>query len=355
MGAWVIKLLVLAWAVTAQTLSATNEQTQELRFKEIYRTPPFPKPIWTSTIPGPGPLYLTALAASHNGKWVASAAPVLRLHKAKTGAMIASFDAGTNGDVGTKIIFTPNDAQILSLSRDSALLWDIKTKKLVRHFDEKLGGLPDAALSPDGKLLLTAAGGRPARLWDVKTGNLLFTYERVVDGVAAVAISPDGNVAACADSRTIRVWRLADRSDVKVRAVGKYDLEIRSSIGLYIRESAKRLNFAKDSSRLLFVGNNTACVWDWQNDKVITRIPSSQIIGQAITDPTGHYAMAGQVEYLKIWELETGNLVAEFCHSQRTSANDFLWVMGVAYSPDGNTAYSGLTPTIKAWTVKSVR
>lgn len=335
-----------------QNASVSGQSVPELRFKGIYLTPPFSEPIWTSAIPGPGPLYLTALSVSHDGGWVASASPVLHLHDARTGEMITSFDTGTNGEIGTKIMFTPDDKQILSLAMNNVLLWDRETKKIVRRFGGNLGGYLDAALSPDGKALLTGAPGHATTLWDVKTGEILFRYTGATNGASAVAISPDGHFAACGDSRTIRVWRLADGSDLKVRTVGPYDLEQRQNVEDYIRHRARRLEFAKGSNQLLCVGTYSACVWDWQSDKVVAQLHSGQIIGQVIIDPSGTYAIAGQGDYLNVWHLGTGDLAASFCHVERQLPNDFALVLGVACSPDGQTLYSGSTPTIKAWSLK---
>jgi WD40 repeat protein len=58
------------------------------------------------------------------------------------------------------------------------------------------------AFTPDGKAVVTAGSGMPARLWDIQSGRQLFRPEPKMDESSystAVACSPDGKFVASAE------------------------------------------------------------------------------------------------------------------------------------------------------------
>ena len=68
----------------------------------------------------------------------------------------------------------------------------------------------DAAFTPDGRLLATAAG-RTVRLWDVVAAREIERYDWQVGAVRSVAFSPDGMTAAAAGhKKAIVIWDVGD-------------------------------------------------------------------------------------------------------------------------------------------------
>src|SRR5205807_2674829 len=91
------------------------------------------------------------------------------------------------------LAFRPDRRSLLTVSSNTAQLWDVRT------------GLPAgpalrypisiaAAVSPDGRTVLTGSTDGNGRLWDVATGRLLHTLP-CPSGVHFVAFSPDGGTA----------------------------------------------------------------------------------------------------------------------------------------------------------------
>src|SRR5206468_9668432 len=72
-----------------------------------------------------------------------------------------------------------------------------------------------AALSPDGKTVLTGSQDRTARLWDAATGKPTGVGLKHGAGVLAVAFSPDGKTVATGSwDATARLWDCATGTPV---------------------------------------------------------------------------------------------------------------------------------------------
>src|SRR5262249_8472918 len=89
-------------------------------------------------------------------------------------------------------------------------LWDVRTGKLVRRFDQQQGGMA-LKFSADGKLLAGACQDGGVHLWEVATGKELPKLTGYRGWVNAVAFAPDGATLALAgaDSQVIYLWDVA--------------------------------------------------------------------------------------------------------------------------------------------------
>ena len=75
-------------------------------------------------------------------------------------------------------------------------MWDASSGKDLLVLKGPTGTLFDAAFSPDGHTLVTAAGNKTARLWSADSGDPVGALEGHAGYVRAVAFSPDGAVIA---------------------------------------------------------------------------------------------------------------------------------------------------------------
>ena len=72
----------------------------------------------------------------------------------------------------------------------------------LRHTGRVVG----AALSPDGKRVLSGGGDRTVRLWDADTGKELRKMTGHTGDVVSVAFGPKGRALSGSFDRTMRLW-----------------------------------------------------------------------------------------------------------------------------------------------------
>ena len=91
-------------------------------------------------------------------------------------------------------------------------LVDLEAGELVAEFDPlsfKPGhsGVSSAALSPDGRTLLTGGGEGTAQMWDLASGRVLRTFQGHQLPVSSLAFAPDGKrILTGSWDRTVRLW-----------------------------------------------------------------------------------------------------------------------------------------------------
>jgi WD40 repeat protein len=108
------------------------------------------------------------------------------------------------------VFFVPDAKTAVSTGMDgAAILWNLDNGEVVRRMTHT-GGIYGAALSPNGKRLLTAGfGDKAVRLWLLETGAMVKSFPDHGAAALGVAFSKDGNLALSCDARaTIRLWRL---------------------------------------------------------------------------------------------------------------------------------------------------
>ncbi len=91
-------------------------------------------------------------------------------------------------------------------------MWDVASGKEIRAFPE---GAQSAALSPDGKHVLTGTGP-VARLWGVESAGIRSTLDGHTAMVSALVFSPDGTrVLTGSRDGTARLWDAASRQEIR--------------------------------------------------------------------------------------------------------------------------------------------
>jgi len=134
---------------------------------------------------------------------------ILKIWDVRTRKLIRTFENGY-GEVHA-VAFSPTGKEVFA-GRDgwSLQLIDAASGKVIQSFRGSDGTIKAAAFSPDGRQLATGGSNNDACLWDVQSGRMLFHFEGHSSGVYSVAFTPDGKqILTASFDQTIRVWDTA--------------------------------------------------------------------------------------------------------------------------------------------------
>jgi WD40 repeat protein len=133
----------------------------------------------------------------------------VRVWNLRTGSVVHELEHGTSRDWVEASRFDTRGQVMVRASTDGTVrLWGAEDGEARETFGRPGGpALTDAALSPDGALVLAGGADPAAWLWRRRDGALVARLRTQARAVNAVAYSPDGRFVALAAGRTVRVWR----------------------------------------------------------------------------------------------------------------------------------------------------
>jgi eukaryotic-like serine/threonine-protein kinase len=217
-------------------------------------------------------------------------------------------DLARRGDVAAGLLWMheglrtapPDDPHWADLVRKNLGGWDARLHAL-KHVFVLRDQAYAAALSPDGKLLLTGNGDL-AEFWDTATGSLAGHLPFVAGGIQCVAFSPDGTRAAIGGGAGVHIVDVAKRG---------FEGDV-----LPTRGAAFRCAFSPDGRRLLATSRErTAPIWDVGsrhlvreldsgNDNLIIWSGAFRSDGKQVVCGLKHRSLIGAPAEAAIWALD---------------------------------------------------
>jgi WD40 repeat protein len=183
------------------------------------------------------------------------------------------------------------DGALLVTGSDDATakIFDTGRFSLVRTLDTGSGDVKAVAVSPDCRVVAT--GGVALKIWDAATGKLLGGKDDYIHGIRALAFSPDGAlvIGAAGMGKRLEVCRLAEFSFASVK-----DTDWLNSVC-----------FAADG-RLLTGGGSAAKIWPAPySAPAISLEGHSDEIYSAAFSPDGKAAVtASNDKTVRLWSLQ---------------------------------------------------
>ena len=226
-----------------------------------------------------------------------------------------------------------------------------------------------AAVSPDGLILATGGWDRIVTLWNVETQTVSRTLKGHTGEIRTLAFSPDGKflVSGGADNwieHPESVARNTDGELVVIMKEGKTryfapdENHIDKTAKVWEIETGKNIATLENPSQVIAVmfssnGHHIAaasrgnvslwCTKTWRN---FATLDVSKVESLAFSPNGTRLATGGSwQEQIKLWDVESGNLIAEFSGHKGN-------VKSLAFSPDGRLLASGsFDNTILMWDV----
>lgn len=263
---------------------------------------------------------------------------LVKVWDVETGTILNEF-VGHTDKINSVVFFLGGDLVISGSSDKTIKLWNLKTNNLIRTFYGHNGIVWDLAVSPDGTKIASASSDETVKVWNLKTGDVLKNFTNHSSSVRAVAFAPNGNNLVSGDFQgKIKLWNLNNTSVEKFNA----------------KDIIRGLDFTSMGDKFISVGSNShTSVWDLEQKKAETsyNIHSGTIYGVDCA-PYADIVVTGSsnATEIKIWEFNTGKVIAEF-NSQFGNFNFHQSsVSSVQFSETGHKIISGsYDGTAKVW------
>jgi len=153
--------------------------------------------------------YITAVAFSPDGKWVAAASRDERkacIWEAATGRLVREI-----APIYTLWLRFSPDGKVLATNNTNGRveLTNVETGKVEKYFIGHKALVVDAAFSPDGRRLVTVGDDHAIRLWDLESGSKVLVLDNEYE-FSSAAFSKDGLRLATGSFKTnLRLWDAA--------------------------------------------------------------------------------------------------------------------------------------------------
>ncbi len=269
----------------------------------------------------------------------------------------AKFTLEKAGSLRAACLFSPNGDTFVVSGKAGILFWDTATRKVRKTLTGHPTTATTLALSPDGKMLVSANGESEQkepteiRFWSYPEGELLGKIDMGVVSIRSLAFSPDGKTLASfhwtvtagvgLPKPVASVWNVADRKlifnpkvpDAKYETVGgDRSSVVFSHDGKLIGATGRQLLFwnleKQELEREILVGNA-------ERSGI-----SPVFLGLTISPDGTKLATSNFVGMIgpevNLWDIKSGQQIGKIKAGEGGKAG-----MTVLFSPDGNTLVIG--------------
>jgi hypothetical protein len=199
-----------------------------------------------------------------------------------------------HADYDNGVALSPSGRMVLSASSDQTLrLWEFGGARLVGVLEGHEAPVSACVFGPDGRFAVSAGWDGTVRLWDVASRSAAGVLEGHDGSVGAVAVAPSGRQAASGGvDRTVRVWDLAARRSVK-SLVG-HEAEVTS------------VAFLPDGRHVVSASRDkTVRLWDVATGAGVRTLTHDGAVLTLAPLPSGNALLCGGTELaLILWRLE---------------------------------------------------
>ena len=304
----------------ARNDSATPEAVTIERKAVVYKSPPL----------------LTAFALSPDGRTVAVSGYREVLLTDRDGKLVARLP-GLSARIHS-IAFTSDGATLIAVGGEPARfgelqIWDVGSRQQRHSTMVSTDTLFGASLSPDDKLVACGAADKAVRIFDVATGKEIRRIDHHEDWVFGTVFGIDGKrLVTVGRDRAAKITEVATGRFVEnvnllkeaLSAIARHPKKDWVAIG-----GAERVPYLymMDRPRAMRIADDSTLIRKFERQ-------DGPILALAISPDGGKVAVASEVGDVRIYDAETGDLVAR-CggHEGGTYA--------VAFTPDGQELAAG--------------
>jgi membrane-associated protease RseP (regulator of RpoE activity) len=240
------------------------------------------------------------------------------------------------------VAVSPDGRLVLTASSHAVKVWEIATHKELHSLKCGAGDVSSVAFSPDGRLVLTGAGQSGMKLWEAATGKELRSFGGGDGGVRSVAFSPDGrSVLSGTYSGVIKLWDAASG-----RCLGDFSG--------HSKEVAS-VAFSPDGRFVISGGGDkTVIVWDAANGRTLQSLHGHfEQVRSVAFSPDGRLAASASWDgTVKLWDISSGT--GRHTLEGRVTRGEKELFNAAQFSPDGRQIVSaGVSGWVQVWDVQT--
>lgn len=238
------------------------------------------------------------------------------------------------------VAWSPDGKLVLSAAGHENIstihLWEVATGRRLHTLEGHTGFVHSLTFSPDCTQIFSGSHDGTFRVWDVATGRCLRSFRDKYEELHSVAFSTDGRLALSGSSRNkLRLWEMA--TGLCLRRFYGHTKEVRSVA--FSPDGSLALSGSDDKTVRLWEVATGQCVRKFEGHKHAAFSPDGTLVlsgpwgspRSVAFSPDGSFVLA-HGEMLRLWSVETGRCVRTF---------EGETVVSVAFSPDGERALLG--------------
>lgn len=245
-----------------------------------------------------------------------------------------------HGDRLTHAAISADGRRIVTSSYDkTARIWDTQTGRCRIVLAGHVGIINSAAFTPDGRHVITASEDHTVRIWEAETGRLLHSLTGHSAPVNSVAVSGEGSrFVTTSNDATARIWEVE---------TGRPLAELRGHSGRVLKAV-----FRSDGRQVVTASEDrTARVWEAESGLLVATFKGhTERINTATYSTDDRIILtASDDRTARLWEAKTGERVAEL-KGHRYS------VSSAQHSPSSRfVATAGADSTARIWDANTGR
>ena len=206
---------------------------------------------------------------------------------------------------------------------------------MLRTFRGQETFVKDIALLPDGRRFLSVGDNGSMWLWDVDNGQVIRKYANNLLPVNGIAVTKDGRRAVACSYHVARIGTKPGDDVSKLPNVEVWYFEIESGKELQrlsTTAAVPHIALSPDSRYATFGTSDGVALWDL-NKGTIHNFTGAEglVVGAIFTLDGRHILGTGYDRALRIWDVATGQMVANMPTHTRFGVN-------VSIAPDGRRA-----------------